>query len=88
MKKRSNNKKGTIAMKVDMSKVYDRVEWDFLKKILLAIGFDGRWVNIVMTCVSNITYSFIINENVYGEISPSQRLRQRPSVPLPIYLTD
>lgn len=32
-------------MKLDMSKASDRVEWDFLKKMLLTVGFDGRWVN-------------------------------------------
>lgn len=31
------------------------------------MGFDGRLVNLVMTCVSSVSYSFILNERVYGE---------------------
>ncbi|XP_021750437.1 uncharacterized protein LOC110716111 [Chenopodium quinoa] len=43
MKNMSKSKKWTIAMKLDMSKAYDKVEWGFLRKLLLTMGFDGRW---------------------------------------------
>ncbi|XP_021724729.1 uncharacterized protein LOC110692045 [Chenopodium quinoa] len=43
MKKRSKVRKGTIAMKLDMSKAYDREEWYFLENLLLKMGFADRW---------------------------------------------
>jgi hypothetical protein len=33
-------KKGPCAVKLDMHKAYDHVEWCFLKKMMLKMGFD------------------------------------------------
>lgn len=40
------------------------------------MGFDGRWVNLIMDCVTTVTYSFVLNGGVFGAVTPSRGLRQ------------
>jgi hypothetical protein len=64
------------AAKLDMSKAYDRVEWDYLRAILLKLGFHERWVALVMMCVTSVTYSIMLNGEQKGFIRPGRGLCQ------------
>jgi hypothetical protein len=44
------------AYKLDLSKAYDRVDWDFLNKVLLKLGFQSTWVQWIMSCVTSVRY--------------------------------
>jgi hypothetical protein len=52
-------KEGYMALKLDMSKAYNRVKWDFLEMIMRRLGFDECWVFLVMMCVSTIKYAIV-----------------------------
>jgi hypothetical protein len=73
---RLSGKKGFMALKLDMNKAYDRMEWDFLESMLRKLGFADRWINLLMMCVRTVTYSILINGRPYGRIVPSRGLRQ------------
>ncbi|XP_030958481.1 uncharacterized protein LOC115980358 [Quercus lobata] len=76
MKNSCSSKKGFMAMKLDMSKAYDRVEWVFLEKILLKMGFADTWVALIMECITTVSYSILVNGEPKDVIVPSRGLRQ------------
>jgi len=64
------------ALKLDMSKAYDRVEWHFLRGMMERLGFDERWINLIMQCVSTVSYRIKVNGEMTEEIIPTRGLRQ------------
>jgi hypothetical protein len=69
-------KKGFMAVKLDMSKTYDMVEWGFLKTVMSKLGFDQRWIDLIMMCVTTVQYVVVANGQPCGSIIPGRGLRQ------------
>ncbi|CAA7048872.1 unnamed protein product [Microthlaspi erraticum] len=65
-----------VAIKTDMSKAYDRVEWTFLIGLMRKLGFDEKWISWITACISSVSYQVLINGEAKGHINPSRGLRQ------------
>ena len=68
---------GLVALKLDISKAYDRVEWKFLEKTMLKLSFSNKWVKLIMGCITTSSFSVLINGVPRGLIQPQRGLRQR-----------
>lgn len=73
-----------MALKLDISKAYDRIEWACLKQTMLKLGFFHKWVDLIMNCITTSSFSVIINGVPKGLIHPQRGLRQ--GCPLSPYL--
>lgn len=74
MKKKTGGNDEEVALKLDISKAYDRVDWNFLKHRMLNMGFCSKWIKWVMMCVTTVTYEVCSNGSLVGPIIPKRRL--------------
>ena len=49
-----------MAVKFDMNEAYDRVEWVFIEKIVVKMGFNNKWISLMMNCISTVSCSILI----------------------------
>ncbi|XP_050386206.1 uncharacterized protein LOC126802601 [Argentina anserina] len=65
--KKSSGKQGFFAWKVDLSKAYDRLSWNFIEMVLYDAKFPHSLVKLIMHCISSVSFQISLN----GELSES-----------------
>ncbi|KAM6547177.1 hypothetical protein CsatB_018853 [Cannabis sativa] len=84
LKRKRRGKEGFMALSLDFSEAYDRVEWQFLKDMMCRMGFDHHWIHLILSCVSSVRYKIVNSGREMGPIMPSRGIRQGD--PLSSYL--
>ena len=64
-----------VAIKLDISKAYDRMDWNYLMAVLHKMGFNQRWIHWMRMCVESVDYSVLVNGEQVGPIIPGRGLR-------------
>ncbi|CAN6703250.1 unnamed protein product [Malus baccata var. baccata] len=65
-----------MAIKLDMAKAYDRVEWEFLLGMMASLGFPPLFCSWIKECISTVSFSVLINGSPTGFFRPNRGLRQ------------
>jgi hypothetical protein len=82
--KKSKRKKGSIGFKLDFHKAYDCLEWDFIIKVLGALGFNQNVSNLIFQSISSVRFTLLLNGCKSTSFSSSRGIQQ--GNPLSSYL--
>lgn len=52
-----------MAIKLDMSEAYDRVKWEFLTIVLKNLDFHNIWIDLILHCLTIVSYFVLLNES-------------------------
>jgi len=65
-----------MVLKLDMSKAYDKIEWPFVHQVLTSMGYPTKMVELIMRCISSVSYQILINGQPSKSFTFARRLRQ------------
>ncbi len=69
----TSNRKACMIMQFDIAKAYDKLNWTYIRKVLIAFGFDHSWVRWVMALVTSASFSILVNGSPSEIFIPSKR---------------
>lgn len=73
---RSKGKEGFMAIKIDLEKAYDKLEWGFIRERLVSVNLPMDMVALIMSCISIVLTSVLFNGGMSEPIQPSRGIRQ------------
>ena len=68
--------KCALILKLDLSKDFDKVNWSFLRLLLLQIGVPLVGVNWIMGCLSSANFALLVNGTSSSFFPASRGIRQ------------
>jgi hypothetical protein len=67
---------GLMAVKIDIEKAFDHMEWSFILAILSKLRLHLTWINWIRICITSPSFSILINGSPFGLFNPQRGLRQ------------
>lgn len=58
LKRKKRGRPGYMSIKLDVSKAYDIMEYNYLENVMVSMGFKKNMIALIMKCVLNFLLSF------------------------------
>lgn len=68
------------AVKIDISKAFDSVQWSFLLSVLAALNFPEKFILWIKRCIEMASFSIQVNSELAGYFNSKRGLRQACSL--------
>ena len=65
-----------MALKIDLEKAYDKLEWSFIKSMLSRFNLPISLIEIIMNCITTVTSSILFNGGSLEPFIPTRGIRQ------------
>jgi len=65
-----------VVIKLDMAEACDRLKWDFILKCLQEMGLHPTWNSWIMECISSVSYSIMVNDELHDLFTLTRGIRQ------------
>lgn len=79
-------KNANTILKIDLKKVFDRLEWSFIRDSLLFFNFPPNMFKLIISGISSSSISILVNRNLGTKLSLSSLLeesdKETPSLPI------
>eukprot|EP00253_Pinus_taeda_P009371 PITA_09371 len=76
MQSLKQTKKLGMLLKIDLSKYFDKLNWNFIQQMLAAFGFSSPSIIWVISLISSSFFSILVNGIPSHPFSPSRGIRQ------------
>eukprot|EP00253_Pinus_taeda_P016641 PITA_16641 len=65
-----------MALKIDLSKAFDKISWLFLRMILTHLGFPLEFTRWIMRCITSVSFAILINGSTSHSFQAERGIRQ------------
>ena len=73
---KAKGKEWYMAIKINLEKAYDKMEWSFIRATLMRINLPQDLIKLIMSCVTSVSTSILFNRGTLESFHPSKGIRK------------